>query len=173
MKKLVCIILVLSCSIIFWGCSEPPSESDGVFTYTLLENGTYRISAKSTTSVKGNVVIPDEYNGIPVTFISAYGFRDCDEITSVSMGKNITYVDIAAFFRCDSLITVNLPNSLKSIHYKGFVGQCPMLTGITFEGTSSEFSKLVKGHFDTWINTSTLVHCTADDTYIRLYDKNA
>ena len=170
MKKILCTILVLTCVFALFGCFGSDSESDDKFTYTLRNDGTYEIAAKSTTSVKGDLVIPEEYKGIKITAIAEYGFRDCDQITSVTMGNNITTVETAAFFRCDSLMSVNLPGSLEWLSTSGIVGQCPMIMEINYDGTVAQFKDLVNNCLDTWVNTSVDVYCTDGKTHV--WDKN-
>ena len=184
MKKFICVLLILSSIVTvlsMYGCSNSGGTvSDDMFVYTLIEDGvgsyyfelgkgTYMVSAKDPAKLKGNVVIPDEFNGIPVTAIDGYGFKDCDKITSVVIGENIEYIGTAAFFRCDLLQTVSLPSSIKEIGRLGIVGQCPMLMSAEYNGTTSEFDNIKGNATDSWVNTDIYVSCT--DGAVRVYDK--
>ena len=48
-----------------------PPEEDDLFRYTKKDDNTWKISAKDNTTLAGDVVIPDEYKGIPVTEIES------------------------------------------------------------------------------------------------------
>lgn len=60
----------------------------------------------------GNVVIPKQvlYNNniYSVTFINSYAFRNCSELTSVTIPSSITTIDSYAFRNCSNLEAVNI-----------------------------------------------------------------
>ena len=99
------------------------------------------------------VVIPDVYNGLPVTSISDEAFRDsitltsitipdsvtsigdkafkyCDALTSITIPDSVTYIGQEAFYNCYSLTSVTIPNNVTSIGDKAFY-YCTSLTSVT------------------------------------------
>ena len=66
-------------------------------------------------SVNGEIIIPSIIDGYTVTAIGERAFRDCKNITSVTIPDTVTSIECEAFFRCENLISVSLPNSLKTI----------------------------------------------------------
>jgi hypothetical protein len=75
---------------------ERPTEG---LEYILSEDGTYYICDGG--DIKGNIVIPSEYNGLPVKQISNSAFygdrRGCRLLTSVVIPGSIEYIDYNAF----------------------------------------------------------------------------
>ena len=82
---------------------------------------------------KGSVSIPEsvEYDGktYSVTRISAYAFRLCSSLTSVTIPNTVTRIDSNVFSQCSNLTSVTIPNSVTSIG-KGAFSMCDKLTSI-------------------------------------------
>ena len=82
----------------------------------------------------GDVIIPEsvEHDGhtYPVTTIGKEAFRDCAQLTSVTIPNSVTSIDEGAFRDCSSLTSVTIPNSVISIGYVVFQC-CSSLTSIT------------------------------------------
>ncbi|MBQ9730837.1 MAG: leucine-rich repeat protein [Bacilli bacterium] len=68
------------------------------------------------------VIIPDEYEGKPVTRIDEYAFTNSRHITSVRFSDNIEYIGGCAFQGCDKIEYMDLPDSLVSTDYGAFWG---------------------------------------------------
>lgn len=82
-----------------------------------------------TTVTKAN--IPDNINGVAVTYIGAYAFDGCIGLTSVVIPNSVTtYIGDRAFRGCISLTNVTIPNSVPGIGHGTFEG-CTGLTSIT------------------------------------------
>lgn len=119
-------------------------------TYELINNET-EYSVTGYTGEPVDVVIPEEYNGLPVTSIG-YGvfefcniksiiipdsitiiggnaFSYCDSLTSVTIGNGVTSISWGAFECCHSLTSIVLPASVTSIG-DGAFGSCTNLTSI-------------------------------------------
>ena len=87
-------------------------------------------------SVKGigickdkDIVIPDRYNGLPVTGIGSSAFRECMSLTSIVIPDSVTSIGDRAFFGCSSLTSVVIGNSVTSIGDGAFY-YCSSLTSV-------------------------------------------
>ena len=105
------------------------------------------------------VVIPAEYEGLPVTDINSEAFRGCTFVTSViipdsvfeigsyafygcvglknvKMSSQLEHIGDYAFYNCSNLNSIELPDSLKTIGNTVFYG-CKELTEITIPDSVS------------------------------------
>jgi Bacterial surface proteins containing Ig-like domains len=103
----------------------------------------------------GNVIIPAQINGKPVTRIGGWAFYGCESLTGVTIPNSVTSIGEDAFanctsltsvtftatskvtgignyafYGCESLTSVTIPNSVISIGFAAFYG-CESLTGVT------------------------------------------
>ena len=78
------------------------------FSFNLLNDGTYEISAKDINNMPAVVNIPSEYNGIAVTSIGSYAFEYCTSLTSVTIGNSVTSIGYGAFYGCSNLTSINV-----------------------------------------------------------------
>ena len=75
--------------------------------FTLNEdNSSYSVTGIGTYE-ESNLVIPAEYNKLPVTSIGEYAFRGCRSLTSVTIGNSVTSIGYSAFNGCTALTTIN------------------------------------------------------------------
>lgn len=81
-----------------------------------------------------NIEIPSEIDGIPVVEIGDSAFKDCTEITSVTIPSGITWIATEAFSGCNNLTSINIPDSVTSIIMEAFKG-CSSLTSINIPNT--------------------------------------
>lgn len=125
----------------YYSIEEPTTEGkywhylDGVPTvwpviqYTLNQAGTeYSIGA---SFVSGAFTIPSSYSGLPVTAISDNGFKDCTELTSITIPNSITTIGNNAFENCTGLTELIIPTSVTSIGQYSIAG-CNNLETICF-----------------------------------------
>ena len=96
--------------------------------YNLIDNGTH-YSVSGYTGDPIDVVIPNEYNGIPVTSIGDRAFYGCTSLKSVIIGNSVTSIGKTAFYSCDNLTGIEIPNSVTSIGYMAF-RNCTSLTSV-------------------------------------------
>lgn len=103
--------------------------ASAVWTYTHITQGlTYGKNSNGTSySVTGigtadtpHIVIPDTYEGLPVTNIKSSAFYNNTFIESVILGANITTVETTAFRNCPSLKKVVLNEGLTTIKSSSF-----------------------------------------------------
>ena len=79
-------------------------EYDGLI-YTQVVDG-YCVNAKDKTAEK--VIIPAEYNGLPVVKISDNAFSDSESLTSVTIPDSVTHIGKYAFKNCP-IIKATIP----------------------------------------------------------------
>lgn len=65
--------------------------------------------------VEGEVVIPAEIDGLPVTDIRQYAFYDCDGMTGITLPDSIVSIGDSAFGRCRGLTEITIPEGVTSI----------------------------------------------------------
>ena len=119
--------------------------------FYLTDDNEYYV-AKGTSTLLSDIVIPEYYNGLPVTgimergfenskiksikipdtvkAIGKYAFDNCYDLVSVSNGNGLITISDGAFTGCSSLTTINLPNSVTSIGGGAFTF-CSSLTSIS------------------------------------------
>jgi len=103
--------------------------------YVMNDDGSYSVSeVKRYHNLEGEVIIPSEYNGAPVTGIMDYAFSRCENITSVVIPDSVTSIGEAAFGACKSLTKVVLPSGIETINNATF-SDCTALSEITIPNT--------------------------------------
>ena len=103
------------------------AKTYGDLTYTI-SNGEVTIT-DCDESVFGEIIIPDEIDGYPVTSIGS-AFAYCDALTSITIPDSVTSIVDFAFECCESLTSVTIGNSVTSIGVNAFAF-CPALTSVT------------------------------------------
>ena len=107
---------------------QAASVSD--LTFSLNGDGTGYIVVDCYDGISGSLDIPSTHNGLPVTSIGDYAFRDCSGLTSVTIPDSVTSIGDYAFLRCTSLTSITIPESVTSIN-EGTFTACSGLTSIT------------------------------------------
>ena len=115
------------------------AEVDGIF-YNLFEGSqcaTVTFQGDEYNSVqneyKGDVVVPATFtfDGVvySVTGVEGHSFRDCTELTSVTLPNSVKTIGAECFRYCSSLTTVKLPNFIPDLGDYCFY-ECKALTSI-------------------------------------------
>ncbi len=88
-------------------------------------------------SVKGigtctdtDIIIPQTYNGLPVTSIGKGVFSGCTGLTSITIPDSVTSIDDSVFEDCTGLTSVTISDSVTSIGINAF-RNCTGLTSVT------------------------------------------
>ena len=91
------------------------------------------------------LVIPATYNGLPVTEIANTAFRQCRQLTSVTLPDSITAIGDYAFGWCYNLKSIQMGNGVRTIGYGAFV-TCQKLTGITIPASVTQIGQDAFGY---------------------------
>ncbi|MCM1306185.1 MAG: leucine-rich repeat protein [Bacteroides sp.] len=97
-------------------------------TYTLSDDG----ASYSVTGYRGTfneIAVESTYKGLPVTTIENDVFKDCLDLTSVTLPESLTKIGSSTFSGCTELKKINIPNNVTSIGSSAFSG-CVGLTEI-------------------------------------------
>ena len=99
-KKIVKISALLICiCLLFSGCSVASTflgiESDDI--EYIIENGEATITSVPNKISITKIVIPDEYDGVPVTRIADFAVVNLEYVTEIQIGKNVKEIGSWAF----------------------------------------------------------------------------
>ncbi|MDE5562416.1 MAG: leucine-rich repeat domain-containing protein [Clostridiales bacterium] len=88
--------------------------SEGDYTFTLVidaeGNSSYKAAIKTTLRNTATVaIVPDTYNGLPVTELANNAFMSCKNLTKVVLPKSVTKIGTNAFINCSQLNAVHMP----------------------------------------------------------------
>lgn len=130
------------------------SVTEGSFTYEIISD--HATITGCSRDVVGDMVVPDNINGVPVTAIGpnafskcftlksvtipssvkkvgSCAFDSCTELTAVSMEDGgVVTIESMAFNDCDELVTVYIPDSVMSIEKMAF-HDCSSLKSVTIQ----------------------------------------
>ncbi len=111
--------------------------TDGL-VFTLREdNSGYVVSAGSTGLGEADVVIPAQYNGLPVLSVGSFANRS--EIRSLSVPEGVTEILAGAFLNCTGLQTFEVPGNVVFIGEGAFSGCSGLQTlSIPFVGQTEQ-----------------------------------
>ena len=115
-----------------------------------------------TSDYTGSVTIPSSvtynYTTYSVTEIGVCAFRECSDLTSVTIPNSVTKIGSDAFWECSDLTSVTIPNSVTEIGEYAFRG-CTRLRSIAIPNSVTEIGNNAfddtpwyKTHRGTYIN---------------------
>ena len=110
-------------------CDNLIGTSKGI-VFKKSDDGTYAIVVEYNGSA-AKVIIPDTYEGLPVTTIYSDVFKNNGSIISVIFPDSLTSIGDYAFYDCESLNSIVFPDSLTSIGSYAF-RDCINLSSIDF-----------------------------------------
>ena len=118
--KLATLPLVVLLALVSWAGGQ---ITEGQWTY-IVENGGATITGSTAT---GDVTIPSELGGYPVTSIGGSAFYGSLGLTSVIIPDSVGTIGNRAFQNCTGLTHVTMSESVTSIGVGAFLG-CTRLT---------------------------------------------
>lgn len=104
-----------------------------------------------------NVVLPATYNGLPVTAIGAFAFKDCATVKSIIISGNIKTIEDGAFENCSTLTTIIIEDGIIYIGDRVFE-RCNCLTSIVI----SESVEVVGKYIFKDCNNLATIYCEID-----------
>ena len=164
-------------------------RTDGKFVFELNNDGdSYTLFDVNESFADVDVVIPETFNGKPVTIIDEYAFQECNTIQSVTIPDSIIGIGEGAFASCEKLsfvkfgnnaqfkkigdyvfasceilINVTIPSSVTTIGEGAFYN-CENLSNIYYLGTESEWSAMVVEADNDYINQARVHHHSEVET---------
>ena len=134
---LLVVILIFSSACVGFGSRsfsglfviETRAEGEEPLVFTLNDDGEGYSLTACNTSVAGEVVVPEDYNNLPVTGIGKYAFNNCTELTAVALGPNVKTICDGAFSGCTGLTAISIPEGVTNIGYGAF-RNCSSLTAV-------------------------------------------
>jgi hypothetical protein len=120
MKKFLLLILFV-CIFTLFSCDKNSDlENEGYFKFILNNDETYTIYGNN--EMVEHLVIPETYNGKPVTRIGTMAFREYKSLKTVTMSDNITDINQYSFFGCENLETIFISNNITHLGGMAFSG---------------------------------------------------
>ena len=106
------------------------AEEYGGFSYNV-SNGEVTIYS-SSINLQGDLIIPEEIHGYPVTKIGQFAFSHRERITSIKLPSSLVSIDSYAFNGCTSLESVTLPDNTEISLGEGAFKDCTSLKSCVF-----------------------------------------
>lgn len=117
--------------------SAAEEYTDGYYTYIV--EGEKATIKSVNIDISGDVIIPMEFNGVPVVKIDEYAFQFCENLTSIEIPDSVYIIGSNAFECCYSLEKIIIPKSVTSIGNMAF-SFCHSLTNILVDSNNASFS---------------------------------
>ena len=92
------------------------------------------------TCTDTHILIPESYQGLPVTYIYPNAFANNTQIKSVTFSDSILDIGAAAFLGCTSLERVTFSNSIEFVRDEAFKG-CVFLSDLAFPSSLKSIGK--------------------------------
>lgn len=118
-------MILLVGTVLFVEADAAEVYSEGLEFTLNAESQSYAVTGIGTCT-DATLMIPKEYNNLPVTKIGAEAFFENSSITNVIIPKGITEIDNFAFFGCTSLVEVTIADGVTTIGESAF-GECHRL----------------------------------------------
>ena len=84
----------------------------------------------ANSSISGEIEIPATYNDKPVVVIQNSGFKNCSNMTAISIPNSIRSIGINAFENCSNIAEVVIPEGVTLVGNNTFLG-CVKLANVT------------------------------------------
>ena len=117
-----------SAGITFVESDGQPAEEDPFeyLTYSIVDD---HVVINDCAGFAGDLVIPDEIGGYPVTHIRYGAFRERSDIRTVTLPDTLTDIGYEAFYRCLGLRTIDIPDSVTHVGEDVFY-DCSLLSDV-------------------------------------------
>ena len=163
-------VLIVLCAApmgMFYFGVDAFAATSGVYTYSITDDEATITDVDK--SIGGTVTVPSALSSYPVVgigdnaftgsdvesviipesvkSIGSHAFSQCDSLTSVSIGINVTEIDVSAFEDCNSLETVVIPAAVNAIGESAF-SRCDSLKSIFVSESNANYSSVDGVLFD-------------------------
>lgn len=102
--------------------------TEGALTFKVYPDHAELIECDKAAS--GEIAIPDEVNGVPVTILADQCFAFAEDVTAVIIPETVKIIGLAAFTGCSSLTSAVIPEGVTSIAPALF-SECSRLESVT------------------------------------------
>ena len=138
-RKLVVNFFVICAIGMFAPKIMAEAEIDVSYEYTILEDGTIKVTAFPLTAIdsEGCICIPETIDEKKVTVLGASLFENQSDIVTVEMSEGIRKIEERCFYGCSELTTVELPETLEVIGEEAFYS-CKNLQTMTLPESVTE-----------------------------------
>lgn len=125
-------VFAIFCVCAFSACKKAPSSEYVKFKEIGGDRQAYYVSGYWDGMIaNGNVLIPETYEGLPVTEIGSRAFKDCTLIKTLIVGDNVYTIGNYAFENCKNLKSVTFGKKLETLTHNTFT-DCKSLKTINF-----------------------------------------
>ena len=114
-------------------------ELDDKFLY-IVDDGRATVAGIYDSPAGGDIAIPSEFNGYPVTAIGENAFSYCDEIVSITVPDSVEEIGEGAFGNCYSLVEISIPDSVTEIGDMAFEN-CKSLESVVIPGSIKKINQ--------------------------------
>lgn len=106
-------VLIICICILFSGCSSSSSilGSENSSIEFKIENGEATVLSVPNSSSVAKIVIPDEYEGAPVTKIADFAAVNLEYATEIVIGKNVKEISVWAFENNQQITSFNVDDN--------------------------------------------------------------
>ncbi len=115
----------------YWGAYEVPG-TNATLSYLRTGDPAHVIIKNCSDDAVGEIIIPSELDGFPVTVIGDHAFEVQRYITGITLPNTIIEIGLQAFALCDDMTRFVVPASVDIIRDAAFIGT--WLTEWVFEG---------------------------------------
>ncbi len=130
MKRFLSALLVFVLTAGFLQAIPVKADTDALQLFAYEVVGGEATITKADPSVSGNITIPSELDGYPVTAIGNDAFFECGSLTGVVIPEGVRTIGEGAFYKCSGLTQIIMAESVNSIGYGAFY-KCTSLQEVT------------------------------------------
>ncbi len=97
----------------------------------------YMLIEGNSDIIQGEITLPSSISGIKISKIGNEAFKECVELTNITIPDSVVEIGYGAFKGCTKLKSITIPDSVVKIGYEAFSG-CSELTSITISNGVTE-----------------------------------
>lgn len=90
------------------------------WTYTVSDGKATLTKPAVPAGTTGAITTPSTLGGCPVTGIGLWAFKNCTNLTSVTIGDGVTTIGEQSFKSCSGLVSLTIPDSVTSVGFAAF-----------------------------------------------------